>query len=160
MQSSVRLRILAGIRFRYSCQNACWWHVRPQTPEIITCGDGCAFRWNAENEKQTNLIDGIFLCCAAVVVGKKSLIDIPHWPEHYEVLSYHFWPAYRQNRLSVFVPEDRCIPLGEIWQRGAFWFPVRQNDSSLSGAVRFPPHVQHGIKRLSASGKDTSCLRI
>jgi len=21
---------------------------RPQTPEIITCGDGCAFRWNAE----------------------------------------------------------------------------------------------------------------
>ena len=41
-------------------------------------------------------------------------IDIPHWPEHYEVLSYHFWPAYRQNRLSVFVPEDRCIPLGEI----------------------------------------------
>ena len=48
------------------------------------------------------------------VVGKKSLIDIPHWPEHYEVLSYHFWPAYRQNRLSVFVPEDRCIPLGEI----------------------------------------------
>ena len=20
----------------------------PQTPEIITCGDGCAFRWNAE----------------------------------------------------------------------------------------------------------------
>ena len=34
--------------------------------------------------------------------------------EHYEVLSYHFWPAYRQNRLSVFVPEDRCIPLGEI----------------------------------------------
>ena len=27
MQSSVRLRILAGIRSRYSCQNACWWHV-------------------------------------------------------------------------------------------------------------------------------------
>ena len=24
----------------------------PQTPEIITCGDGCAFRWNAENQKQ------------------------------------------------------------------------------------------------------------
>ena len=86
----------------------------PQTPEIIAGGNGCAFRWNAENQKQTNLIDGIFLCCAAVVVGKKSLIDIPHWPEHYEVLSYHFWPAYRQNRLSVFVPEDRCIPLGEI----------------------------------------------
>ena len=86
----------------------------PQTPEIIAGGNGYAFRWNAENQKQTNLIDGIFLCCAAVVVGKKSLIDIPHWPEHYEVLSYHFWPAYRQNRLSVFVPEDRCIPLGEI----------------------------------------------
>ena len=86
----------------------------PQTPEIIAGGNGCAFRWNAENEKLTNLIDVIFLCCAAVAVGKKSLIDIPHWPEHYEVLSYHFWPAYRQNRLSVFVPEDRCIPLGEI----------------------------------------------
>ena len=86
----------------------------PQTPEIIAGGNGCAFRWNAESEKQTNLIDGIFLCCAAVVVGKKSLIGIPHWPEHYEVLSYHFWPAYRQNRLSVFVPEDRCIPPGEI----------------------------------------------
>ena len=64
--------------------------------------------------KLANLIDGIFLCCAAVVVGKKSLIGIPHWPEHYEVLSYHFWPAYRQNRLSVFVLEDRCIPPGEI----------------------------------------------
>ena len=50
----------------------------PQTPEIIAGGNGCAFRWNAENQKQTNLIDGIFLCCAAVAVGKKSLIDIPH----------------------------------------------------------------------------------
>ena len=59
----------------------------------------------------------VFITCVIYnlhVVGKKSLIDIPHWPEHYEVLSYHFWPAYRQNRLSVFVPEDRCIPLGEI----------------------------------------------
>ena len=86
----------------------------PQTPEIIAGGNGCAFRWNAENEKLTNLIDVIFLCCAAVAVEKKPLIDIPHWPEHCEVLSYHFWPAYRQNRLSVFVPEDRCIPPGEI----------------------------------------------
>ena len=50
----------------------------PQTPEIIAGGNGCAFRWNAENEKLTNLIDVIFLCCAAVAVGKKSLIDIPH----------------------------------------------------------------------------------
>ena len=89
----------------------------PQTPEIIAGGNGCAFRWNAESEKQTNLIDGIFLCCAAVVAGKKSPIDIPHWPEHNEVLSYHFWPAYRQNRLSVFVPEDRC----KIIQNRLYW---------------------------------------
>ena len=121
------------------------------------------FYFNRYNSCLSPCIFVVFITCVIYnlhVVGKKSLIDIPHWPEHYEVLSYHFWPAYRQNRLSVFVPEDRCIPLGEIWQRGAFWFPVRQNDSSLSGAVRFPPHVQHGIKRLSASGKDTSCLRI
>jgi len=42
----------------------------PQTPEIIAGGNGCAFRWNAENQKQTNLIDGIFLCCAAVLFQK------------------------------------------------------------------------------------------
>ena len=24
----------------------------PQTPEIIAVGNGCAFRWNAENQKQ------------------------------------------------------------------------------------------------------------
>jgi len=36
----------------------------PQTPEIITCGDGCAFRWNAEvfiyeDRKRKNLIIAI-----------------------------------------------------------------------------------------------------
>ena len=86
----------------------------PQTPEIIAGGNGCAFRWNAENQKQTNLIDGIFLCCAAVCGGEEISNRYSTLPEHYEVLSYHFWPAYRQNRLSVFVPEDRCIPLGEF----------------------------------------------
>ena len=59
-----------------------------------------------------NGAEGIELCKS--LVPDLIILDIPHWPEHYEVLSYHFWPAYRQNRLSVFVPEDRCIPLGEI----------------------------------------------
>lgn len=36
----------------------------PQTPEIITCGDGCASRWNAEifiheDRKRKNLIIAI-----------------------------------------------------------------------------------------------------
>ena len=112
--------------------------------------DHCRWQWlrvplERWKRKADNLIDEIFLCCAAVVVGKKFLINIPHWPEHCEVLSYHFWPAYRQNRLSVFVPEDRCIPPGEIWQRGAFWFPARQNDSLPPGAAEFQLHVLFGI---------------
>ena len=75
------------------------------------------FYFNRYNSCLSPCIFVVFITCVIYnlhVVGKKSLIDIPHWPEHYEVLSYHFWPAYRQNRLSVFVPEDRCIPLGEI----------------------------------------------
>ena len=85
----------------------------PQTPEIIAGGNGCAFRWNAENQKQTNLIDGIFLCCAAVVVGKKSLIGIPHWPEHYEVLSYHF--GLLIGRIGFpFCSRRSVYPPGEI----------------------------------------------
>ena len=75
------------------------------------------FYYNRYNSCLSPCIFVVFITCVIYnlhVVGKKSLIDIPHWPEHYEVLSYHFWPAYRQNRLSVFVPEDRCIPLGEI----------------------------------------------
>lgn len=43
-----------------------------------------------------------------------SLMNPEQKKQMLEVLSYHFWPAYRQNRLSVFVPEDRCIPPGEI----------------------------------------------
>ena len=75
------------------------------------------FYFNRYNSCLSPCIFVVFITCVIYnlhVVGKKSLIDIPHWPEHYEVLSYHFWPAYRQNRLSVFVPEDRCIPPGEI----------------------------------------------
>ena len=75
------------------------------------------FYFNRYNSCLSPCIFVVFITCVIYnlhVVGKKSLIDIPHWPEHYEVLSYHFWPAYRQNRLSVFVPEDRYIPPGEI----------------------------------------------
>ena len=34
--------------------------------------------YSSQSKYAVNLIDGIFLCCAAVVEGKKSPIDIPH----------------------------------------------------------------------------------
>ena len=87
----------------------------PQTPEIVSCGDGCAFRWNAGNPKKRKLIAGIFACLAAAPGKKERPADSPHWPWYYEVPSYQTGPAYRQHRLSVSVPADRHIPPGAIW---------------------------------------------
>ena len=66
MQSSVRLRILGRKPFPVFLPKCLLVAVsaplrsaqdrrppdvlRPQTPEIIACGDGCAFRWNAEKQ--------------------------------------------------------------------------------------------------------------
>ena len=46
----------------------------PQTPEIITYGDGCAFRWNAENQKQkkTYCRDFCVFLCGSRPVGISS----------------------------------------------------------------------------------------
>ena len=63
MQSSVRLRMIADFPFPENSQS-CLLMTYPQTPEIIAGGNGCAFRWNAENEKQTTLLTRFF--CAAL----------------------------------------------------------------------------------------------
>lgn len=46
----------------------------PQTPEIITCGDGCAFRWNAEKQKrrETYCRDFCVSLCGFRPVGMSS----------------------------------------------------------------------------------------
>lgn len=46
-------------------------------------------------------------CLSAVPVRWEYPVNAPHSPGHYRALSYPPLPAYRQNRLSVSVPEVR-----------------------------------------------------